>query len=86
MSPVTIFFLNIFLSVLKIVQSRLSILRDGKVPCLYLFIVNYVPVNFFKVQCRLMTSRNGNVPSYYYSNFHVDYFLKSPVLPVDFKR
>ena len=53
-------------------QCRLSILRNGNVPCRYF---SDFPVDFKIVQRRLSILRNGNVPFHYILNF-----------PVDFKR
>ena len=44
-------------------QCRLSILRNGNVPCRYFL---NVPVGFKMPQCRLLISRNGNVPCQYF--------------------
>ena len=51
---------------------RLSILRNGNVPCRYFL---DFPVDFKIVQHRLSILRNGNVPFHYILNF-----------PDDFKR
>ena len=51
-------------------QCRLSILRNGSVPCRYF--VN-VPVDFKIVQCRLSILRNDNIPCRYFSNVPVDF-------------
>ena len=42
--------------------SRLSILRNGNVPCRYFLIF---PVDFKMPQCRLLILRNDNVPCHY---------------------
>ena len=48
---------------------RLSILRNGNVPCHYYFklLVEYI------VQCCLSILRNGNVPCRFFGNFPVDF-------------
>ena len=51
-------------------QCRLSILRNGNVPCHFF---RNVPVNSKIVQCRLLNLRNGNVPCHYFKNFPVDF-------------
>ena len=51
-------------------QCRLSILRNGNVPCHYFI---GFPVDFKSVQCRLSILRNGNVLCHYISNFPVDF-------------
>ena len=51
-------------------QCRLSILRNGIVPC---HCFRTVPVDFKIVQCRLSNLRNGNVPCHYLLNFPVDF-------------
>ena len=48
---------------------RLSILRNGNVPCHYFL---NVPVDFKIVQCHLSILRNNNVPCHYFSNVPVD--------------
>ena len=49
---------------------RLSILRNGNVPCRYFF--NF-PVDFKIVQCHLLILRNGNVPCHYFSKVPDDF-------------
>ena len=51
-------------------QCRLSILRNGNVPCRYFF---FFPVDFKKEQCRLSILRNANVPCHSFSNVPVDF-------------
>ena len=51
-------------------QCRLSILRNGNVPCNYF---RNVLVHFKIVQRRLSILRNGNVPCHYFSNFPVEF-------------
>ena len=49
---------------------RLSILRNGNVPCRYFF--NF-PVDLKIAQCRLSILRNDNVPCHYFSNVPVGF-------------
>ena len=51
-------------------QCRLSILRNGNVPCRYF---RNFPVDFKIAQCRLLILRNGNVPCRYFLNVPVDF-------------
>ena len=51
-------------------QCRLSILRNGNVPCRYF--LNF-PVDFKIVQCRLSILWNDNVLCRYFSNLPVDF-------------
>ena len=51
-------------------QCRLSILRNGIVPCRYFL---NVPVDFKTAQCRMSILRNGNVPCCYFSNVPVEF-------------
>ena len=51
-------------------QCRLSILRNGNVPCRYF---QNFPVDFKIVQCCLSILRNDNVPYRYFSNVPVDF-------------
>ena len=51
-------------------QCRLSILRNGDVPCRYFL---NVPVDFKIVQYRLSILRKDNVPCRYFSNVPVDF-------------
>ena len=62
-SPLAIF--DMFLSILKLfnVAYRLSILRNGNVPCRYF---GYSPVDFEIVQCRVSLLTNGNVLCCYF--------------------
>ena len=62
-------------------QCRLSILRNGNVPCHYF--IDF-PVDFQSVQCRLSILRNRNVLCHYILNFPVDF--KSLMSPVEFKK
>ena len=51
-------------------QCRLSILRNGNVPCRYFL---DFPVDFKIAQCRLSIFRNDNVPCCYFSNVPGDF-------------
>ena len=51
-------------------QCRLSILRNGNVPCYYF---QSFPVDFKVVQCRLSILRNDNLPCCYFANVPVDF-------------
>ena len=51
-------------------QCRLSILRNGNVPCHYF--LNF-PVDLKKVQCRLSILRKDDVPCRYFSTVPVDF-------------
>ena len=64
-------------------QCRLSISRNGNVPCRYF---KNFPVDFKIAQCRLSILRNDNVPCRYFSNIPVDFKIVQCRLSILRKR